>query len=156
MLPVGHLGPAPGWGQKRNTRLTRDEQRTLLTLWPIFRSPLMIGGDLTATDEWTTASLTNPEVIAVDQHSTNGRPVITTSQTVAWMAASPAAKGHYVAVFNVGPEAQKLHLDWKELGLEAGTYHIRDLWERKDLGPAKSLDLTLPSHACVLYALAIQ
>jgi len=156
MLPVGHLGPAPGWGEKRNTRLTRDEQRTLLTLWSIFRSPLMIGGDLTATDEWTTAVLTNPEVIAVDQHSTNGRPVITTTQTVVWTAAQASAKGHYVAVFNVGPEARKLHLDWKELGLEAGDYHIRDLWQRKDLGPAKSLDLTLPSHACVLYALASQ
>ena len=39
MLPVGRLGPAPGWGKPRDTGLTRDEQRTLLTLWSIFRSP---------------------------------------------------------------------------------------------------------------------
>jgi alpha-galactosidase len=63
MLPVGHLGLAPGWGKARDTQLTRDEQRTLLTLWSIFHSPLMIGGDLTSADEWTTSLLTNPEVI---------------------------------------------------------------------------------------------
>ena len=37
MLPLGYLGPAPGWGQPRYTRLTHDEQRTFLTLWCIFR-----------------------------------------------------------------------------------------------------------------------
>ena len=33
MLPLGYLGPQPGWGKPRRTRLTHDEQRTLLTLW---------------------------------------------------------------------------------------------------------------------------
>ena len=59
---------AAGWGKPRTTRLTRDEQRTQLTLWSIFRSPLIIGGNLTLFDEWTESLLTNPEVIAVDQH----------------------------------------------------------------------------------------
>jgi hypothetical protein len=36
----------------------------------IIRSALIIGADLPHNDEWTTALLTNPEVIAVDQHST--------------------------------------------------------------------------------------
>jgi hypothetical protein len=155
MLPVGHLGPAPGWGKPRDTRLTHDEQRTLLTLWSIFRSPLMIGGDLTLTDEWTTALLTNPEVIAVDQHSMNGRPVITTGKMVVWLAESSGAQGYYLAVFNVAPDAQKLHLDWKDLGLNATEYQVRDLWEHQDLSPLRSLDLTLPAHECVLYALTV-
>ena len=154
MLPVGHLGPAPGWGQARETRLTHDEQRTLLTLWSMFRSPLMIGGDLTLTDEWTTALLTNPEVIAVDQHSMNGHPVVTTGKTVVWLAEPSGAQGYYLAVFNVAPDAQKLHLDWKDLGLEAAEYQIRDLWEHKDVGALGSLNVTLPPHACVLYRLA--
>ena len=50
MLPVGYLGPAPGWGKARQTRLTHGEQRTLLTLWSIFRSPLMIGANLPFND----------------------------------------------------------------------------------------------------------
>ena len=28
---------------------------------------------------------------------------------------------------------------------------MRDLWEHKDLQPAKSLDLNLPPHGCILY-----
>jgi alpha-galactosidase len=154
MLPVGRLGPAPGWGQPRDTRLSHDEQRTLLTLWSIVRSPLMIGGDLTSADEWTTALLTNPEVIAVDQHSMNGRQVIATSKTVVWLAEPSDGKGHYLAVFNIAPEAQKLHFDWKDFGLDAGEYRMRNLWENKDLNGAPSLDLTLPSHGCVLFRLA--
>ena len=102
MLPVGRLGPAPGWGQPRDTRLTHDEQRTLLTLWSMFRSPLMIGGDLTADDAWTTSLLTNPEVIAVDQHSSGNHQLLATPQTVVWMAQAPSGDGRYVAIFNVG------------------------------------------------------
>src|SRR5215469_16944087 len=45
MLPLGTLGPLPGWGQPRKTRLTDDEQRTLVTLWAIARSPLFVGGN---------------------------------------------------------------------------------------------------------------
>ncbi len=45
MLPLGHLGPHPGDGELRETRFTRDEQRTMMTLWSIVRSPLVMGGD---------------------------------------------------------------------------------------------------------------
>ena len=43
MLPLGYLEPAPGWGKARETRLTHDEQRTFMTLWVMFPSPLMVG-----------------------------------------------------------------------------------------------------------------
>ena len=92
MLPLGYLGPAPGWGQPRYTRLTHDEQRTFFTLWCIFPSPLMVGGDLPRADAWTTSLLTNPEVIEVDQHSTGNHPVITTDKAVVWMAQASTTK----------------------------------------------------------------
>jgi alpha-galactosidase len=154
MLPVGHLGPAPGWGKARDTKLTRDEQRTLLTLWSVFHSPLMIGGDLTRADEWTTALLTNPEVIAVDQNLTDSRLVSKTNKTVVWSSKSTTANGYYVAVFNIAPTAQRLHFGWKDLGLPATAYQIRDLWEHHDLGSAPALNLKLPPHACSLYRLS--
>jgi alpha-galactosidase len=153
MLPLGYLGPAPGWGEPRQTRLTHDEQRTLFTLWAIFRSPLMIGGKLPASDEWTESLLTNPEVISVDQNSTDSRPVIATEKAVVWVSKPQSGRGYNVAVFNIGPATEKIHYDWAELELKA-QYKVRDLWERKNLGSAKSLDLALPSHACVLYFLS--
>jgi alpha-galactosidase len=154
MLPVGYLGPAPGWGKPRYTRLTHDEQRTLLTLWSIFRSPLMVGGELKSYDEWTIALLTNPEVIEVDQHSMNSLPVSATDTTVVWLSKQASGNGYYLAVFNLSPDAEKVHYDWKELGLTSAEYRVRNLWERKDLGRAKSMEVMLSSHACVLYSLS--
>ncbi len=151
MLPLGYLGPAPGWGQPRYTRLTHDEQRTFLTLWCIFPSPLMVGGDLPRADAWTTALLTNPEVIAVDQHSTGNHPSITTDKAVVWVAQSAVGDNHSLAVFNLTESSQILRYEWKDLGFTATKYRLRDLWERKDLGPADSLTVTLPPHGSVLY-----
>ncbi len=151
MLPLGHLGPHPGEGDTRDTKFTRDEQVTLVTLWSIFRSPLIIGGDLPLNDEWTTKLLTNPEVIAVDQHSHGNRPVIQTDKTVVWTAQPDDGKGYYLAVFNIGDSEQTIHNGWKELGLTSGSYVVRDLWNAKDLGEAKSLIVQLRPHACVLY-----
>ena len=134
MLPLGYLGPAPGWGQPRYTRLTHDEQRTFVTLWCIFPSPLMVGGDLPKADAWTTSLLTNPEVIAVDQHSTGNHPVISTDKTVVWVAESGKAGGQYLAIFNLDDASQNVQYSWKDLGLPDGKHKVRDLWERKESG----------------------
>lgn len=153
MLPVGRLGPAPGWGQARNTRLSHDEQRTLLTLWCIFRSPLMIGGELPAADDWTISLLTNPEVLEVDQHSAGSHPVVANDKTVVWVADASAAGDKYVAIFNISDSDGVVHLDWKDLGVRGAKYRMRDLWERRNLAPAESINVTLPIHGCVLYRL---
>lgn len=154
MLPLGYLGPAPGWGKPRQTRLSHDEQRTLFTLWSIFRSPLMIGGDLTSADDWTLALLTNAEVIEMDQHSIESHPVMTNGRTVAWLSRPARGTGSYVALFNISPSAQKIHMRWKELGLSSGKYQVRDLWEHKDVGSKESIHLKLAPHSCVLYRLS--
>jgi len=153
MLPLGYLGPAPGWGQPRFTRLTHDEQRTFVTLWCIFPSPLMVGGDLPKADAWIASLLTNPEVIAVDQYSTGNHPVITTDKTVAWVAESAKSNEHYLAIFNLGEASRTVQYSWKDLGFPAGRYKVRDLWERKDLDSADSVSVTLPAHGSVLYGL---
>ena len=155
MLPLGYLGPAPGWGKARDTRLTHDEQRTLMTLWSIFPSPLMVGGDLTRADGWTTSLLTNTEVIAVDQHSRKNRPVITTDKIVVWTAKAESGTDSYVAVFNISDSAQNAKYTWKELGLIGKHYKLRDLWQHKDLTVANSLEVNLPSHSSVLYQLTL-
>jgi len=155
MLPLGHLGPAPGWGKPRDTRLTHQEQRTLLTLWCMFRSPLMMGGDLPSTDAWTLSLLTNPEVIAVDQHSIKNRAIVTTDKEAVWLA-EPAFghPRHYLAIFNLADAPQTISFGPKAAGLLGSTYRLRNLWERKDLpGVAESVRVTLAPHASVLYLL---
>lgn len=95
MLPLGRLNLG-----ERATRFTPDEQRTMLSLWSIARSPLMHGGDLTKTDDFTLSLLTNDEVLAVNQHSANNRPLFNHDDLIAWTADVPGSPDKYLAVFN--------------------------------------------------------
>ena len=100
MLPLGRIGIRGHVGNDRMSNLTQDEQRTLMSLWSISRSPLMFGGDLPSNDAFTLSLLTNPEVIAVDQHSSNNQQLFRTNDKVAWVADAPGG-GKYLAVFNL-------------------------------------------------------
>ncbi|HEX3681678.1 MAG TPA: glycoside hydrolase family 27 protein [Bryobacteraceae bacterium] len=153
MLPIGYLGPRPGAGDPRPSKLTRDEQRTVLTLWSIFRSPLIIGGNLTRLDEFTTSLLTNPEVLGVDQHSTNNRAVITSPDRAVWIAQPDTGAGYYVALFNLSGEPVTLHYNWPDIGLKGARYTIRDLWTHEEIPVVSRLTVTLAPHASALYRL---
>jgi hypothetical protein len=84
MLPLGTIE----FG--RQTHFTRDEQFTLMTLWSIARSPLMHGGDMTHTDDFTLSLLTNDEVLAVNQRSAHNRQLFRTADgLIAWVADVP-------------------------------------------------------------------
>src|SRR5271170_4825804 len=151
MLPIGYLGPHPGEGEVRESMFTHDEARTLLTFWSIFRSPLMIGGNLMASEGFTLSLLTNPEIIAVDQHSLGNHLEITNEREVIWTARCSDSSGFYVAVFNVSDTAQTFRHSWKDLGFADQPYRLRDLWQRKELGEADRLQVTIPAHGALLY-----
>ena len=160
MLPLGSLRPSAGWGPPRDSRLTHDEQRTLFTLWSIFRSPLIMGGNLLQADEWTSSLLTNAEVLAVDQHSIENRPVITTDSVIVWTArpdrTTPPEEDFYIAVFNVSDTEQKIHYSWTQLGMPGGRYKLHDLWTHRELEPSGDLVLLLPPHAPALLRVSPQ
>lgn len=170
MLPLGMLG-------QRRTNFTPDEQRTLMTLWSVARSPLMHGGDMTRTDDFTLSLLTNDEVLAVNQRSTHNRPLFSRDGLIAWVANVPDAPDKYLAVFNTRdrllpggarpagaaapaapgndnaapglPVAVKL----SDLGLTRGVT-IRDLWTHRDLGEtAGDFAPVVPFHGAGLYRL---
>lgn len=150
MLPLGMLGPAPGWGRARATRLSHDEQRTLMTLWCIFRSPLMFGGNPEALDPWTLSLLTNPEVLSIDQRSTSSAAVFENKDFVVWKSKT-AGHAMYLALFNLSESPKQLAAAWKDLSLPKRKYRMRDVWERKDIGKQAVLHVRVPPHGCVLY-----
>jgi hypothetical protein len=130
---------------------THDEARTLITFWAIFRSPLMIGANLPASDAYTLSLLTNPEVIAVDQHSSGNHPVIQTDQVLVWAAHREDGHGEYLAFVSISDQPQKIAYRWEDLGLARKVYRVRDLWLRRNLGDKTELTLELPPHASKLY-----
>ena len=77
MLPLGRIGLRAERGDDRHSRLTPDEQRTILTLWVMARSPLMVGGDLPTSDPATLDLLANPavgHVLRTRDRRARGRP----------------------------------------------------------------------------------
>jgi alpha-galactosidase len=98
MLPIGILQMG-----KSRTRFTPDEQFTLISLWSIARSPLMIGADLTKLDDFTLSLLTNDEVLAVNQNSDHNRELFHRNGFYGWTADVPGSLDKYVALFNARP-----------------------------------------------------
>jgi alpha-galactosidase len=150
MLPLGYLGPAPGWGKPRECRLTHAEQRTLVTLWSIFRSPLMMGGNLPRTDAWTESLLTNPEVIDMDQHSTHNRLALQRLDSSVWTATSADGTSNFVAVFNQSDKPLAFKAEWAELGMAGRSYRLHNMWEHTDTAPQTSLHMQIEPHGSVL------
>jgi hypothetical protein len=152
MLPLGHIGIRAERGNDRNSNLTPAEQRTLMTLWSIARSPLMFGGDLPTSPEAAISLITNDEVLAVNQKAANSRELRAAGGHVVWASDAVGSGDKYVAVFNVGEtDGAEVRIEWKDLGL-AGPCAVRDLWEHKDLGTAPGgRSFGLPRHGAGLY-----
>ena len=153
MLAIGYLGPQPGWGSARWSRLTHAEQRTYMTLWCIARSPLMIGGNLTRMNRWTLSLLDDRQVIAVDQQARDAHQVLARDRFVVWTSRPQQGRGRYLAAFNLAGKARTLNVSWRALGLAPGRYRLRDLWQRRTLGRANALTVRLAAHGSVLYRL---
>jgi hypothetical protein len=134
MLPLGRIAIRAERGNERHTNFTPDEQFTHITLWSIFRSPLMFGGDLPSNDAFTLSLLTNDEVLAVDQHSTGNHELFAEGNQVAWVAGVPNSRDKYLALFNLDDHAPAtMGVKWAQLDL-SGQCAVRDLWQHKDLG----------------------
>ncbi len=127
MLPLGRLALG-----SRDSKFTPDEQKTLITLWSIARSPLIMGGDLRALDQATLDLLTNDEVLAVNQASHDNQPHWFADDIRVWTATADTS-GHYLALFNISDTAKTAAFDFAALGLK-GAVRVRDLWARQDIG----------------------
>jgi len=139
MLPLGRIGIRAERGDDRPSRLSKDEQITMMSLWCIFRSPLMFGGHLPGNDDFTLSLLTNSEVIAVNQNSTDNRELFNDEGHIAWTAGAANSRDKYVALFNIcgpgeaGRKSDEIRVAFKDIGLDKQCT-VRDLWAKKDLG----------------------
>jgi alpha-galactosidase len=152
MLPLGYLGPEPGYEAARESRLTHDEQRSMVTLWSMARSPLILGANLTRLDEWTTQLLTNREVLEVDQSGHDQRQAAREGNVVAWIS-SGEGRTRYLAIFNLDESSHTVDKPYAFYNLSARSYASRELWSGTDHGASPSVLAVIPAHGCVLLKL---
>eukprot|EP01119_Soliformovum_irregulare_P017553 TRINITY_DN5237_c0_g1_i1.p1 TRINITY_DN5237_c0_g1~~TRINITY_DN5237_c0_g1_i1.p1 ORF type:complete len:463 (-),score=126.33 TRINITY_DN5237_c0_g1_i1:61-1449(-) len=134
----------------RQSALTPTEQKSLLTLWMIGRSPLMYGGDFVESTDGSVALLQNKEILEVNGYSFNLKTFNTAGYNI-WTA-DGTSKEKYVAVWNLGPRSASIAIDFADIELPSGRYLIRDLWARKDIGKfSGSYTTVYPVHGSGLY-----
>jgi len=170
MLPLGHIGIRAERGNDRMSGFTKDEQKTLLTLFSIFRSPLMFGGHLPDNDPFTLSLLTNKAVIGVNQRSINNRPLFSSDGKVVWTAENPATGEKYLALFYIAdqkmldrrrvdpdspvpPDSVKITVNMSDLGIKRNV-KVTDLWSGKYIGKSKGeFTVWVRRHGCGFYSL---
>jgi hypothetical protein len=168
MLPFGKLringtdgmlaeaiGVAPEETINEYSRLNLDEKRTVMGLWSIFRSPLMMGGNLLEMDEQTFQLLTNKDILYVNQQSTNNRELRYSEKESIWVAEDLSTGAIYVTIFNFDhKEKRNIALSWNELGIK-GKYSIQDLWSGQNIGVFESgFKALVNPHGCGFYKLS--
>lgn len=132
ILPLGKLcidGSYMG-DMGRDSGFTKEEQKNMMTLWAVFRSPLFFGGELRLTDNYTLSLVTNPEVINVNQNSEKPLFVYNKGGIAVWQTKIENCTA--VAVFNLSDEEKHYKLSFSDLGIE-NVRAVRDLWARKDI-----------------------
>jgi hypothetical protein len=157
MLPLGRIGIRAERGDNRMCQLSKDEQTTLMSLFSIFRSPLMFGGDLPGNDDFTLSLLTNKEVLFVNKYSRNNRQLFRKDDLIAWIADDIQTGDKFLAVFNTRDQIAEpvaITIQLSQLGI-GNTCMIRDIWNHNNLGSfSDTFAPVIPAHGSGLYRIS--
>ncbi len=147
--------------------MTAAEDRAHFTLWCMMAAPLILGNDITDMTPETLATITNREVIAIDQDplGIQGLRLKKKGDLQYWF--KPLEGGDWAfCVLNVGDEQAVVPLNWGSLEVNdelSGrstdfskvTYRARDLWNpsAKPFTTRTKTEVTVGSHDVALYRL---
>lgn len=152
MLPFGRQAP-----NARPNLFTADEQRTVMTLWSVTRSPLFLGAvvPLAPDDNITLPLVSNARVLAVNEASCDNAPApilnANTSLLFAWGAELPSG-GRVAALFNAREVPTEV-----TVAAEAGAC-VLDMWSGMQEGtiPASGvLSRTIPPHGAGMWEVGV-
>ncbi len=135
-----------------NGGMTDDEYRSHFALWAMLAAPLMAGNDLRAMSEPTRATLTAPEVIAIDQDPLGRQARRLRSERGAEVWVRDLADGSTaVLLLNRGESSGRVGFARSDLGPARGALVVRDAWARRDVGElGERHEVALAAHACAL------
>lgn len=151
MLPVGPI--RQDYDKSNWTKFTEDEQITMMTLWSIMRSPLIIGGEMTGFDDFTVALLTNEAVLKMHRNSRHAHQVFRKEiggiEHALWTAAD-ADGGMYVAIFNLGEEDSDVTIPLEELEVYVPVSAV-ELWSSRSGEFTDAITASIPKHGAMVF-----
>jgi alpha-galactosidase len=100
--------------------------------------------------------LTNKEVIAIDQDPAGKQGYQFMKQPGKEIWVKELSNGEWAVCFlNTGDNPMNIKINWNHLPFLRGSYKIRDLWEKKDLGKTDNTFIKkIESHDVVLVKLS--
>lgn len=114
MLPLGKVGKH--FGYERDSLFTKEEQKTMMALWCIFGSPLMLGADMPQLDSWTLSLLQNKKLLHLHNGNFVSKQILRDDVKCIWAATDPNTKECYVALFNFDDQPKDIAIDCKTCG----------------------------------------
>jgi alpha-galactosidase len=164
MLLVGNRGrgrstgiiPMPGHGRDRRALyrfrgLDDAQAQSHMTLWAMMAAPLIASHDLTTGDDYDTALLTNPDVLAVNQDPLGRQARRVRSARGVWKLVKPLEDGGMAVSFtNVGRSARDVSADLLQLGAPQGA-EVVEAWSGEPLGSGGKATAHLERHRSVLF-----
>ena len=161
--------------------MTDSEDRAHFTMWCMMAAPLILGNDLTKITPEALATITNKDMLAVDQDplGVQGLRLINTETLQYWF--KPLVNGDWAfCVMNTGEEPANIALDWSQLevddqevsgrktSFDTINYTAKSIWNPKEKpfntlvkGKGKQrgqmvtnvVNVTVPVHDVVAYRL---
>lgn len=149
-LPVGMIGK--GLGEIRKSNFTLDEAKTMMTLWCLFGSPLMLGTEMTQLDEETLSLLTNRKILAMLTPDCVPHQICRDDSKAIWQADNNRKGENYVALFNLSEKTQTIDVSLQDLGYYTSSARLTDLWTGNMAASSRGkIAAKLKPHACVVY-----
>jgi alpha-galactosidase len=155
MIPLGRISIRGERGKDRQSRLTQDEQYSLMTFFTIFKSPLMFGGDMPSLDPFTQSLLTNKAVLKMHREGTEVKQIFQQDGKVAVTSFNPKTKERYLAVFNLSDskEPVEVPVNLSDLGISKKC-KVKNMWTGEQVGKfKKTFSVPLAAHASGLYVI---
>lgn len=153
MLPIGPL--RQNLDKANRTNFTQNEQITMMTLWSIFRSPLIIGGEMTGFDDFTMSLITNEELMKMHRNARHSHQVwrkeIDGMEHILWTAVS-AEGGTYAAIFNAGEKNSSIEIPLSDLEIYESVNGL-EIWSNETVSSSVSLAVTVESHGAKAFYL---
>ena len=154
MLPLGHIGirSSEHGFTDRMTHFTREEQKTMMTLWGIFRSPLMMGGEMRDNDDWTLSLLTNEDLLAIHREGRGARQFMREDEIVVWNSRLTDGRD-CIALFNLNDEERKVSYAMEQAGVSQ-RQSAKEIWGQKVQVEQGVISAEIPPHGCICLLLS--
>lgn len=125
-----------GKGHTRNSKLTKDQMYTFITMRALAASPLMMGGALTELDGFSLSLLTNVEMIACNQNGVMGKIIHDNDGIIIAKTPQRNSNKGWIGIFNRSDHEITLTISPKLIQLPE-TAKYENIWEKSNFTTEK-------------------